>query len=274
MNPENIFNSKNIKTIIFITIIVIILGLVISLTQLPKYKSSAKLLVIFSQEDATSYSSAQTSNYIAGILNEVIYSDSFVNSVFKSNFDLDNDLGFTQEDRMKNWETMVKTKLQENKGIIVIDVYHKNRDQANNFAQAISYTIITNHSLYHGSGDSIAIKMISTPTSPQNWAKPNIPQNLLLSLIAGMFIGLTFVIIFPEQELVNFIFGKKAISKDETISFQNAIEKNIEDNEELYDEAIENQSAQEEENKEEIPAPIENDDEVKEENDENKYYNW
>jgi len=226
MNPENIFNSKNIKTVIFITFIMITLGLIISLIQTPKYKSSSKLLVIFSQENMSPYTSAQTSNYIAGILEEVIYSDSFMNNVLKSNFNLEDNFGFNQEDRMKNWKKMVKPRLQDNKGIIEINVYHQDREQANNFAQAISYTMITNHSIYHGSGNDVSVKMIGSPTASEKWDQPNILQNLLLSLVAGIFIAITFVIIFPEQELINFIFGKKIVSKDETIIFNNQIQYN------------------------------------------------
>lgn len=226
MNPENIFNSKNIKTILFITIIIVIFGLVISLIQTPKYKSSAKLLVIFSQKDMNPYTSAQTSNYIAGILEEVIYSDSFTEAVFKTNFDLKNDFSFSPEKKSKQWKKIVKTKLEDNKGIIIIDVYHKDKQQANNFAQAISYVLITNHGLYHGSGESVAVKMISSPSVADKWTEPNVGQNLFLSLIAGIFVGLTFIIIFPEQELLNFLLGRRPIFKDETIVFENIQEQN------------------------------------------------
>lgn len=221
MNPENIFNAKNSKTILFITIVVVILGLIVSLVQTPQYKSSAKLLVIFSQKDMNPYTSAQTSNYIAGILAEVIYSDSFIDSVFKTNFDLKNNLSFAPEKRAKQWKKMVKTKLEENKGIIIVDVYHQDKTQANNFAQAISYTLITNNNSYHGSGESVAVKMISSPAVSDKWAEPNLGRNLFLSLIAGLFIGLTFIIIFPEQELLNFILRRQPTLKDEMIVFAN-----------------------------------------------------
>jgi len=201
--------------------LVVILGLIVSLIQTPQYKSSAKLLVIFSQKDMNPYTSAQTSNYIAGILAEVVYSNSFIDNVFKTNFNLKNDLGFSQDEQIKNWKKMVKVKLQDNTGIIIIDVYNQDREQANNFAQAIGYTLITNNSLYHGSGDSVAVKMIGVPNVANKWAKPDIFQNILLSWLAGLFIGLTFIIIFPEQELISFVFGKKIISRDEVIVFEN-----------------------------------------------------
>jgi len=219
MNPENIFNSKNVKTIIFITVIVVILGLVFSFVSVPKYKSSAKLLVIFSQKDMNPYTSAQTSNYLAGILAEVMYSDSFINNVFKTDFDLNDDLGLASDKKIKNWKKMVKVKLEDNKGLIILDIYHKDKEQAYNFAQAISSTLITTNNLYHGSGENVTVKMISAPSIGYKWAKPDVWQNLLLSIMAGIFIGLTFVIIFPEQELINFVFRKKIVTKDEVIIF-------------------------------------------------------
>jgi capsular polysaccharide biosynthesis protein len=253
MNPENIFNLKNVKTILLIAVIMVIFGLVISLVQAPKYKSSAKLLVIFNSESSNPYASIQTSNHIASILEEVIYADSFIENVLKSNFDIDNHLGFNQEEKIKKWRKMVKTNLQDSKGILIIDVYHKDREQANNFAQAIGYTMITNHSLYHGSGSDVAVKMIGVPTTPQNWATPNIAQNLLLSLIVGVFVGLTFVIVFPQQELINFIIGKKVSLRDETFSLaNNRVEQNIDP------EVVENSQPSDDTQQDES----------------NQYYNW
>ena len=162
---SNIFSMKNIKTIAFFAVVIMILSLVLSFIQPPKYQSSAKLLVVTSQESIDSYAASYTADYVATVLSEVIYSNSFIDNVYKTRFSLNDDLGFTQEKKQKNWKKMVRVRTKEGRGIIFIDVLHKDRDQADQFAQAIVHALITKHDLYHGLGDQIAIKVIDNPVS-------------------------------------------------------------------------------------------------------------
>ena len=118
---------------------------------------------------------------------------------------------------------MVKVKLQADRGIIDINVLNKNRDQADQFAQAITYTIITKHQLYHGFGDKVSVKIINRPITSTGWAQPKIIQNGFLGLFAGFIFGLTIVVIFPQQNLLDlFSFRiKKMATKDETVELVN-----------------------------------------------------
>lgn len=225
MNSYNIFNSKNIKTIVIFALIGVIFGLAVSAWQTPKFQASAKMLVVFKQDKIDAYSAAQSSNYLTGILSEAIYSSSFIDQVFKSNFDLKDTLGVNADKRLKNWKQMIKTKNQENKGIIVIDVLNSDKDQAEKFAQAVVYTLINKNSLYHGAGDQVEVRLIDGPSVKDQWAQPNIPQNSLLGLVAGLIIGLTLIVIFPEQRLFALIIGgREAAKSDETMELYPAVE--------------------------------------------------
>lgn len=217
MNEENVFNLKNIKTIALITIVLLILSLIFSFLQTPKYKSTAKLLVVFNQENIDAYTASRASSYISGVLGEVIYSNLFIDNVFKNRFNLTDNFGVEQEARQKNWKKMVEIKIKEDKGIIFVAVFHPDRNQAEQFAQAITYTLITKNNLYHGAGDKIVIKLIDAPITSQKLAQPKFMRNALLGLMAGLILGLTFVVIFPEQKLLEFIFNRQRMEKDETI---------------------------------------------------------
>ncbi|MEK7652896.1 MAG: Wzz/FepE/Etk N-terminal domain-containing protein [Patescibacteria group bacterium] len=221
MNSENIFKAKNLKTIAIITILALILSLVFSFLQTSKYKSSAKLLVVYSQENIDAYAASQTANYLAGILSEVVYSSSFIDNVLKTNFDLKDNLGSSQEKRLANWKKMVKVKNQENKGIIIIEVLSRDQNQAEKFAQAITFVLINKNANYHGSGDKVSIRVIETPNFPQKPSQPDFAINTLIGLAAGLIIGFTFIFIFPEQKLFDFTNKRKndlGIG-DETIEF-------------------------------------------------------
>lgn len=209
MSSEKIFSAKNLKTIAIIAVIAIVLSLAFSFLETPKYKSSAKLLVVYNQENVDAYTASQTANYITGILSEVAYSSTFIDSVFKTDFDLKDNLGFSQEKRLSNWKKMVKVRTQENKGIITIDVLTGDKNQAEKFAQAIVYTLINKHTAYHGSGNKISLKIIESPAIAQKPSQPNFGKNTALGFIAGLILGFTFIFIFPEQKLFEFAFRAK-----------------------------------------------------------------
>ncbi len=217
MDSENIFNAKNLKTAALIATIGLIIALTISLIQTPKYKASAKLLVIFNQENMDIYTASQTSNYLSEVLSEVVYSNSFIKNVFESKFNLNDNLSQERTERLKSWRKMVRVKSRQNKGIIIIDVFHHDRNQAGEFAQAISYVLVTKHKLYHGSGDKVALKIIDSPSASQHWAHPRTLQNGLIGLFAGIIVGLTFIVIFPDQQLLKWLKTKKTGRRDETI---------------------------------------------------------
>lgn len=208
MQTEQLFSRKNIKTIAMFTLIFIAIGLILSLLQTPKYQSSVRMLVVFNQEGVDPYTATRTNDYITGVLGEVVYSDSFMEAVFKSGFALKDDLGTTQRLRTKNWRKMVKTTVQENKGIIAINVLHSDRNQADQFARAIATTLVNKHQMYHGLDDKITIRVIDNPVVPDRWAEPNILRNVLIGLFAGFIISLTIVVIFPQQRIFE-LSGKR-----------------------------------------------------------------
>jgi hypothetical protein len=158
-------------------------------------------LAVFNQSDIDTYTASKTSNYITGILGEVIYSDSFISSVYKSEPNLNNNLTSNKEKSQKIWKKQVKTQILDNKGVISIDAFGSNRYQTNLLASAIGYTIINQHGIYDGSADRVTIKMIDSPTIYENWSITKIISDGLIGLLAGLFLGFTFVIIFPNHRL-------------------------------------------------------------------------
>jgi capsular polysaccharide biosynthesis protein len=224
MNSENILKAKNIKAIIFIAVIILAISLIVSLVQTPKYQTSAKLLVVINQDNIDPYAASRTADYIANILSEVVYSNSFLENVLKSNFGLNDNLGLGQEKRLKAWKQMVRVRTKENKGIIFINVLNSDKNQTNQFTQAISYLLITKNNLYHGLGNKVEIKLIDGPIVSDEIAQPKIVYNGLLGLTVGLVLGFTFIIIFPEQKLFDISFGRhRRLVSDETIEFTNQL---------------------------------------------------
>jgi len=204
MNQNKLLSAKNALTVGFIALLVALAAFSFSLWQTPNYKSTAKLLAVFNQSNIDTYTASKTANYITGILGEVAHSDSFIDSVYQSDADLIDNLGQGSEKRQKSWKKTVKTRILDNKGIIIIDVFGNDKRQVNLLAAAIGNIIISQHGLYDGSQDRVAIKMIDAPSAYESWSDLKIISDTGLGLLAGLLIGFTLIIIFPNHKLFEF----------------------------------------------------------------------
>lgn len=207
MNSTKLLSIKNAFTVGFIALLIALAAFSFSLWQTPSYKSTVKFLAVFNQSDIDTYTASKTANYITGILGEVVYSDSFINSVYKNDLGLYDRLGQGSETRQKNWKKIVKTQILDNKGIIIVDVYGNDKNQVSMLASVIGNTIIAEHGLYDGSQDRVTIKMIDLPSVYEGWSNIKILRDTGLGLLAGLLVGLSFIIIFPNHKL--FEFNKK-----------------------------------------------------------------
>lgn len=224
MNSPKLLSVKNSLTVGFIGLLVALVAFSFSLWQTPSYKSTVKFLAVFNQSDIDTYTASKTANYITGILGEIVYSDSFINSVYDSNSNIYDRLGQGSEKRQQNWKKIVKTQILDNKGIVIVDVYGNDKNQVNLLASAIGNTIVTQHGLYDGSQDRVTIKMIDLPSVYDGWSTLKIFQDTILGLLAGLLIGITLIVIFPNHRL--FEFNKKELLASFPVAGQPAYQAN------------------------------------------------
>jgi len=186
------------KIILLIAVLVMVIGLVFSIVVPAKYKSTTQILVTQNYGANTDiYAAAKFTEYLSNLLNEVIYSDSFYNQVMTSGFSIVNDFDQRAEKRKKQWENIVQSKVLSDTGIIVINVYHPNRNQADELSRAIAFIMTDKSGMYHGAGDQVSVRVIDGPVTTLKTVKPNITLNVLASLILGLILGGLFVYLFP-----------------------------------------------------------------------------
>lgn len=198
-------------TIISVFLIFLVVGLLFLLTQDFKYGTKSKILVI--QEGAGKvdpYSVSRSVEYLSDLFTKVVYSNSFFESVMKSDFDIDQSyFGETSNDMTKQWKKTVSAKALEDSGIIVISVYHKDSYQATQIALAINHVLITEHQNYHGLGDSVKINVIDQPVVSNYPVKPNLIYNFFIILAGSLFFSLIYIYLFPEKRYdINLFVGR------------------------------------------------------------------
>ncbi|MBU0636913.1 MAG: hypothetical protein ABH818_02025 [Patescibacteria group bacterium] len=200
----NLLKNKK-QTILIIVPLVLFIVIVFTLVQPLKYGASLKALVIQNFSANTDpYTASKSNEYLSNILSKVIHSNSFYSNVLISGFDIDKNY-FSGDviKQMKKWNKTVNTKVINDSSIIVVSAYHPDRSQAEQIAKSVSYVLQTKHALYHGGGDNVKIKIIDESIVSRFPVKPNIILNLIVGLVAGLFLAFGYIHLFSEEQINN-----------------------------------------------------------------------
>jgi len=194
---------KNRKmTVISITLIFVIIGLVITLAQPLKYRSSSRLLILQPNTAADAYAVARSNQYIGGLISEVIYSGAFLDSLKASSFTFDrNYFNGTYKQNIKEWKKTVYAKSGGDTGVIDIEIYHTNPEEAKNISLAVNELIISGQSPYKFNAAQTKISVIDQPIVSTFPVKPNIAINLGLGLLFGFLSACSYIYLFPKESL-------------------------------------------------------------------------
>jgi len=195
--------ARKRKTIFGIIAIFILLGVGVIGVQRFKYSSKSQLLVVQEyNQTVDAYTASKSNEYLSSVLASVINSNSFFTKVLESGFEIDSDyFGDNPKDKMKKWQNTVEAKNINDSGIIAVKVYHTNRAQAEKIDRAINHVLMTQNAAYHGSGDSVKVRLIDQPITSNFPVKPNIILTLGIAIVLGFIAGLIYVYLTPQIKL-------------------------------------------------------------------------
>jgi capsular polysaccharide biosynthesis protein len=186
-----------IATLVFL-IVVITVGL--SLLNPLKYSAHSRLLVVQNTAGTDPYTVSKSNEYLGNLFSEVVHSSSFYNFVLESQYDIDhNYFSGNYDKQIRAWQKTVQTRALNDTGIIEINVYHTDPNQAQQIALAINEVLISKNSNYQGSGQAIKVNIIDQPLVSSYPVKPNLIQNSVLALAGGLMFSLFFIYLFPEE---------------------------------------------------------------------------
>jgi len=180
---------------------ILIITLVLTLVQTFKYRSTIQLLVIQKQgASIDAYTALRSAEKMASNLASVVYTSSFLDRVTQTNSTLKDDLSIDPIERKKEWQRTVNAEVVPETGILKIEVYHHNRNQAIAYAQAISSVLVNQGSEYHGGGQEVGIKNIDAPLTSRYPVQPNIVINLGIALALGAVLSLAVIYLLGEEK--------------------------------------------------------------------------
>lgn len=217
MNNLNYFKAlkNNWRLIVAAVALVVLVGLVITAFQPFRYRSTVQLLTIANQDSSDAYSAIRSAEKINSNLSRVIYTSSFQDKVAQFGFLSKNAVPTDPAQRKDFWDNAVATYAVPETGILKIEVYHQNRQEATNLAKSIAYVLSTSGNEYVGPG-AVTIKTIDQPITSNYPVKPNIPLNLVVSVALGFILSLGYVLLASadgeEVRMPDWLEGKSEVS--------------------------------------------------------------
>ena len=202
--------KKRYITIIGIVLFFVIIALAGTLLQPLKYRSKTRLLIAQSNMTTDAYAIARSNQYIGGLISEVVYSGAFLDSLESSNAVFDrNYFNGTYKQNIKKWKKTVFARSGGDSGIIDIEIYHPDPSEAKKISLAVNELIISGKGPYQFANNQVKITTIDQPIISSFPVKPNIPLNLLASLIFGLSFSLSYIYFFPQSQTEKLLEKKR-----------------------------------------------------------------
>jgi capsular polysaccharide biosynthesis protein len=198
------------STIFTIIIVSLVIVLSVSLLTPAKYGAQTKILVMQEGFSADAYTISRNNEYLGKLFSQIIYSSSFYNFVMNDDTYRIDQYYFNgnESEQLKIWRKTISTKTYGDTGIIEINVYHPIASQAKQIALTITNTL-RNQGHNYLNNDNIEINVIDQPIVSDNPIKPNIPYNIIVTLLLSLMIALILIYIFPERKYDLRLFKKR-----------------------------------------------------------------
>jgi len=212
MNKFLLIVKNKKQTVFTFVLLCFVFAGILTVVQPFMYKTESKILVY--QENIDPYAMTKSGQYLSSLLTSVITTSSFYEEVVNSGYNI-NVFYFSsnKSERMKIWENTVEPIVVDDSGVFRVDVYHPDRYQSKQIAQAINYVLKTKHKAYHGAGGNVTIKIIDTPISSNFPVRPRFILNLFIGVMSGVVLSFLYIYLFPESRYDIRIFPKKKIRK-------------------------------------------------------------
>jgi capsular polysaccharide biosynthesis protein len=197
-------------TIASLSFLLIVLVMGVSLLNPLKYSAKSRLLVVQNAVGADPYSVSRSNEYLGNLFSQVAYSGSFFNLVLNSQYNIDKTyFGGSYGEQLKLWQKTISTKTQSDTGIIEINVYHPNPDQARLISLAVNDILINQNANYQGGGQGVKVSILDQPLVSDYPNQPNLLYNFAFALALGLVLSLMFIYLYPESHYDVRLWPKK-----------------------------------------------------------------
>lgn len=176
-----------------------LLAALLSFIQPLEYSSTVRLLI--TQPGATNtdpYTILKSNERIAQNLSQLLYTSSFFENILTQAEGVDRDFFPVDEyDRRRAWSRSIGTTVEPGSGLMLVTIFHPNRDQAHALVQAATQELSKQAPNFFGY--SVRVQVIDAPLDSRWIARPNFINNALAGLVLGALLGLLWMVANRER---------------------------------------------------------------------------
>lgn len=208
------------QTILAVVVVCMAVAMLLVLAQPFKYGTSSRLLVGQQFTAGTdAYTISQSNDHLSKLLAKVVDSNSFYDQVMNSGHNIRSEY-FTQDntarEKMKKWNKTVQAgSLNTGNGIIEVKVFHPDKEQTKEIAQAVNYVLKTKDQQYHGLGEEVFLKIIDRPMVSERPVQPPVLIIFPAALAIALFLAGVYIYFFPEKKYDLVFIPQKKVEKKE-----------------------------------------------------------
>jgi capsular polysaccharide biosynthesis protein len=188
------------QTIFSVVFLFVILAILLTVIQPLRYSTESKLLIVQEYPRGTDpYVISKSNQTLSNVLAEVVSSNTFFHEVMNSGFGIDK--GYFKSEpkkQVEEWRRTVSARTFGDAGILVVNIYHTDRQQSEQIAMAVNQTMKAKHGLFHGNPENVNIKVIDQPLSSDWPVRPNIFMNLIAGFSFGLVFALVYIYVLPQ----------------------------------------------------------------------------
>ncbi|MBT6254133.1 hypothetical protein HOI83_02790 [Candidatus Uhrbacteria bacterium] len=193
--------SRYWTTIMWFTVFGVVLGVALSFVRPLEYRASSRLLITQESVSADAYTASRSAERVADDLATIVFTTAFFDQVLSAQFNIDESQFPSEEEkeakRRKVWRRMLGTSVERGTGLLSVDTYNKEPEQAKQISQAIAF-VLTQQGWRYTSGGNISVRLVDDPLVSKYPVRPNIPTNAFIGLILGALVGGAYVLIRSE----------------------------------------------------------------------------
>ncbi|MDO8435384.1 MAG: hypothetical protein Q7S89_01750 [bacterium] len=174
--------------------IVLLVVLIFTFIQPRQYRATTRLLIIQKEGPALdAYSALKSSERIGMSLSQLIETSSFFADVVLRNPSFGQSFSDDATVRRRQWQRTVDARVTAGTGILAIETYHRQNDQALLLADAVAATV-QQRAAQFWSG-SVQTQIVDFPVVSKYPARPNIPLNIVAALFFGALLSGVIIVI-------------------------------------------------------------------------------
>lgn len=171
-----------------------VLAVGVSLALPRAYSSTMRLLVTQANVAGLDpYTALKSTEQIAGSVRELVYSSLVANAVLSKTTGIDAaHFSENENDRRKQWQKEVEVNVVPGTGILVVTVYHPDREQARLLVQGVSGAIMEQAPNF---GYNAKAKIIDAPLPSRWFVRPNLAMNAAYGAILGLILAIIWTLL-------------------------------------------------------------------------------